>query len=65
VAKIFSLLKSCEAVFSPPPTTSNNSIIPRSVAWSRPVEGTVCLNVDGSLLGLTNTAGYGGLLHNN
>ncbi|KAK2371646.1 hypothetical protein QL285_084568 [Trifolium repens] len=65
VAKIFSLLKSCEVVFSPPPTTSNNSIIPRSVAWSRHVEGTVFLNVNGSLLGSTNTSGYGGQLRNN
>jgi ribonuclease HI len=29
------------------------------------VEGNVCLNVDGSLLGSTNTAGYGGLLRDN
>jgi ribonuclease HI len=29
------------------------------------MEGTVCLNVDGSLLGAANTAGYGGLLRNN
>ncbi|MCI10314.1 ribonuclease H protein [Trifolium medium] len=35
----------------------------RRVTWSRP-EGFVCLNVDGSLLGLNNTAGYGGLLRN-
>jgi hypothetical protein len=52
VAKIFSLLKSCETVFSPPVTTSNNSITHRLVTWSRPMEGTVCLNVDGSLLAL-------------
>jgi ribonuclease HI len=65
LAKIFSLLKSCEAAFSSPPTTSNNSATPRSVAWSRPVEGSVCLNVDGSLLVSTNTAGYGGLLRDN
>ncbi|GAU48278.1 hypothetical protein TSUD_405240 [Trifolium subterraneum] len=36
----------------------------RRVKWSRPTEGFVCLNVDGSLLGSTNTAGYGGLLRN-
>jgi ribonuclease HI len=29
------------------------------------VEGTVCLNVDGSLLGSANTAGYSCLLRNN
>ncbi|MCH83724.1 hypothetical protein A2U01_0004550 [Trifolium medium] len=34
----------------------------RRVTWSRPAEGFVCLNVDGSFLGSTNTAGYGGLL---
>jgi hypothetical protein len=36
----------------------------RRVKWSRPVEGFVCLNVDGSLLGSNNMAGYGGLLRN-
>ncbi|PNX69308.1 hypothetical protein L195_g056649, partial [Trifolium pratense] len=29
------------------------------------MEGTVCLNVDGNLLGPMNTAGYGGRLRNN
>jgi hypothetical protein len=38
VAKIFSLLKSCETVFSPPVTTSNYSITHRLVTWSRPME---------------------------
>jgi hypothetical protein len=28
------------------------------------MEGTICLNVDGSLLGSSNSAGYGGLLRN-
>jgi hypothetical protein len=37
---------------------------PRLVTWFRPMAGTVCLNVDGSLLGTTNTTGYGGFLRN-
>jgi ribonuclease HI len=38
---------------------------PRYVSWSRPVEGAVCLNVDGSLLSSIHTAGFGGLLRDN
>ncbi|PNX74720.1 ribonuclease H, partial [Trifolium pratense] len=41
------------------------SIHPRQVSWSRPAEGTICLNVDGSLLGSPQTAGFGGLIRNN
>ncbi|XP_045831415.1 uncharacterized protein LOC123922770 [Trifolium pratense] len=65
MAKIFSLKKSCDSVFSTTNTSPITSVNPRLVAWSRPTEGTMCLNVDGSLLGTTNTAGYGGLLCNN
>ncbi|PNX71208.1 ribonuclease H [Trifolium pratense] len=35
------------------------------VAWSRPSEGNVCLNVDGSLLGSPQSADFGGLIRNN
>jgi ribonuclease HI len=35
------------------------------VSWSRPTEGAVSLNVDGSLLGSVHTAGFGGLIRNN
>ncbi|MCI22617.1 ribonuclease H protein, partial [Trifolium medium] len=35
------------------------------VAWSRPSEGTVCLNVDGSLLGSPQSVGFSGLICNN
>ncbi|PNY12901.1 S-adenosylmethionine-dependent methyltransferase [Trifolium pratense] len=35
------------------------------VTWSRPLEGTICLNVDGSLLGSSQSAGFGGLIRNN
>ncbi|PNX76585.1 ribonuclease H [Trifolium pratense] len=65
MAKIFSPKKSCDYVFSTTNTSTITSVNPRLVAWSRPTEGTTCLNVDGSLLGTTNTAGYGGLLRNN
>jgi ribonuclease HI len=37
----------------------------RVVSWLRPAEGTVSLNVDGSLLGSVHTAGFGGLIRNN
>jgi hypothetical protein len=63
-AKNFALLKSCDAAFSSPNRTVN-PVTPRLVTWSRPATGTMCLNVDGSLLGATNSAGYGGLLRNN
>ncbi|GAU24479.1 hypothetical protein TSUD_319560 [Trifolium subterraneum] len=42
-------------------TQSSN---PRLVTWARPMEGTICLNVDGNLLGSLNYLGYGGLLRN-
>jgi ribonuclease HI len=64
VAKILATLKSCDAAFSSPNRTVN-PVIPRLVTWSRPAIGTMCLNVDGSLLGATDSAGYGGLLRNN
>ncbi|GAU21466.1 hypothetical protein TSUD_241890 [Trifolium subterraneum] len=36
----------------------------RMVAWACPSEGTVCLNVDGSMLGSIQTVGFGGLIRN-
>lgn len=63
-AKIHTWVKASADAFMLPvetsPTVSNN----RRVKWSRPAEDFVCLNVDGSLLGSNNTAGYGGLLRN-
>jgi ribonuclease HI len=35
------------------------------ISWSRPAEGTVCLNVEGRLLGSVRTTSFGGLLRNN
>ncbi|PNX93234.1 ribonuclease H [Trifolium pratense] len=64
MVKTYSLLKACDAVFTPPSTVAN-AANPRLVTWSKPVEGTMCLNVDGSLLGVTNKAGYGGLIRDN
>jgi ribonuclease HI len=65
VHKIQSMLSSCVAAFGGPAATLSPDANRRLVAWSRPDEGTVCLNVDGSLLDSANTAGYGGLLRNN
>ncbi|GAU48830.1 hypothetical protein TSUD_190600 [Trifolium subterraneum] len=62
MGKIYSLLHSCEAVFTPPHSSMATTAKPRLVTWTKPAEGTVCLNVDGSLLKATNTAGYGGLI---
>jgi ribonuclease HI len=59
------MLSSCVFAFGGLATTSSPEANRRMVAWSRPDEGTVCLNVDGSLLGSANTTGYGGLLRNN
>jgi hypothetical protein len=56
VAKIYSLLKTFVIT-----TPANLGF----VTWSWPEEGTVCLNVDGSLQGTTNSAGYGGLIRDN
>ncbi|GAU32945.1 hypothetical protein TSUD_153620 [Trifolium subterraneum] len=50
--------------FSLPSVVSPLAGHQRRVRWSRPADGFVCLNVDGSLLGSNNTAGYGGLLRN-
>jgi hypothetical protein len=65
VTKIQAMLSSCASAIGDSPVTSSHGVNPRLVTWSRPEEGTVCLNVDGSLLVSANTAGYGGLLRNN
>ncbi|XP_045822427.1 uncharacterized protein LOC123915340 [Trifolium pratense] len=62
MGKIYSLLKSCEAAFMPPHSVAVTPVNPCLVSWSPPMEGTVCLNVDGSLFGATSSAGYGGLI---
>jgi ribonuclease HI len=49
-------------VFDSQLTEPSRTANPRHVSWSRPVEGTVCLNVDGSLLNSIHTAGFGGLI---
>jgi hypothetical protein len=36
----------------------------RLISWTRPAEGIVCLNVDGSMLGSGQAAGFGGLIRN-
>ncbi|GAU31044.1 hypothetical protein TSUD_214800 [Trifolium subterraneum] len=56
--------QACSTVFGSTQTTTTQSSNPRLVTWARPMEGTICLNVDGSLLGSLNSAGYGGLLRN-
>ncbi|KAK2392667.1 hypothetical protein QL285_066003 [Trifolium repens] len=62
VTKIQSLLSDCAAAFGTEGAASSHSTSERLVTWSRPREGTVCLNVDGSLLGTAQTAGFGGLI---
>ncbi|GAU47359.1 hypothetical protein TSUD_403620 [Trifolium subterraneum] len=64
VIKIDSLQQACAAAFGSTQTIATQSSNPRLVTWARPMEGTICLNVDGSLLGSLNSAGYGGLLRN-
>jgi ribonuclease HI len=65
VAKINALRSFCDAAFATPLLDSVQTVIPSQVTWSRPEEGTICLNVDGSLLGSVNTAGFGGIVQNN
>jgi ribonuclease HI len=48
-----------------PQVATITPVNPLFVSWTRPMEGIVCLNVDGSLLGTPNTAGYGGLIRDN
>jgi hypothetical protein len=62
--RIDSLRQACYGAFGSLQTATSQSANPRFVAWASPMEGTICLNVDGSLLGSSNSAGYGGLLRN-
>ncbi|GAU14292.1 hypothetical protein TSUD_308520 [Trifolium subterraneum] len=62
--KIQSTLECCAIAFNKQLVDSPRTSNPRIVTWSRPTEGTVCLNVGGSLLGSTQTAGFGGLIRN-
>ncbi|PNX70483.1 hypothetical protein L195_g057438 [Trifolium pratense] len=55
----------CTSAFDTQLLDSTPSIHPWQVSWPRPAEGTICLNVDGSLLGSPQTAGFGGLIRNN
>ncbi|PNX69427.1 hypothetical protein L195_g056709 [Trifolium pratense] len=64
VIKIDSLRQACSAAFGSTQTAETLASIPHFVTWARPMEGTICLNVDGSLLDSLNSAGYGGLLRN-
>jgi ribonuclease HI len=65
VAKINSLRIFCDSAFNSQLLDSTRTTNMRFVAWSRPAEGSVSVNVDGSLLGSVHTAGFGGLIRNN
>jgi hypothetical protein len=56
------LLSQCSAAFESQGLASSRSATEHLVAWSRPCEGTVCLNADGSLLGAPQIAGFGGVI---
>ncbi|MCH80050.1 ribonuclease H protein [Trifolium medium] len=64
VAKVLSMVSFCAAAFDTHLLESNRIVQHRLVAWACPNEGTVCLNVDGSMLGSIQTAGFGGLIRN-
>ncbi|PNX98804.1 ribonuclease H, partial [Trifolium pratense] len=51
--------------FAKPSPASAKTQSQQLVAWYSPPEGYVCLNVDGSLLGSPQSAGFGGLIRNN
>jgi ribonuclease HI len=65
VAKVLALTSCCSAAFETNSLGSNQAVDQQLVSWSCPHEGTVCLNVDGSMLGSLQTAGFGGLIRNN
>ncbi|KAK2418771.1 hypothetical protein QL285_040937 [Trifolium repens] len=65
VAKILSLRTFCDSAFDTHLLDAAHSSIPRYVSWSRPAVWAICLNVDGSLLGSLQSAGFRGLLRNN
>jgi ribonuclease HI len=64
VAKINSLRSFCDVAFDIQMLDSVRTTNLRHVAWSKPEAGTICLNVDGSMLGSVNAAGFGGLIRN-
>ncbi|GAU48983.1 hypothetical protein TSUD_245740 [Trifolium subterraneum] len=64
VAKVHSMLSFCIAAFKNTTSGSGGNSEQRLVVWPRPAEGTVCLNVHGSMLGSLQTAGFGGLIRN-
>jgi ribonuclease HI len=65
VAKVLALTSCCSAAFETNSLGSNQAVDQQLVSWSCPHEGTICLNVDGSMLGSLQTAGFGGLIRNN
>ncbi|KAK2370649.1 hypothetical protein QL285_083681 [Trifolium repens] len=65
VAKVLALASCCSAAFDNKSLEPNQTVDHQLVSWSCPNEGTICLNVDGSMLGSLQTAGFGGLLRNN
>ncbi|GAU43449.1 hypothetical protein TSUD_140860 [Trifolium subterraneum] len=64
VAKVHSMLSFCTAAFDNNTSGSGGNSEQWLVVWPRPAEGTVCLNVDWSMLGSLQTAGFGGLIRN-
>ncbi|XP_045817094.1 uncharacterized protein LOC123910091 [Trifolium pratense] len=64
VAKIHSMLHYCAVAFDTPTSVAANMLSQQLVAWPCPPNGYVCLNVDGSLLGSPQSAGFGGLIRN-
>jgi ribonuclease HI len=65
VAKVQSLVSFCSNAFDTKSLDSNRPSDQQLVSWSCPREDTVCLNVDGSMIGSLQSAGFGGLLRNN
>jgi ribonuclease HI len=65
VSKIVSMVNVCSAAFASPTIDTTQSLHQRLVSWSCPEEGTVFLNVDGSMIGSTQDTGFGGLIRNN
>jgi ribonuclease HI len=64
VAKVTSMHNFCTTAFETDILGAGRNSEQRLVSWTHPAEGTVCLNVDGSMLGSTQKAGFGGLIRN-
>ncbi|MCI09046.1 ribonuclease H protein [Trifolium medium] len=58
------MLHSCSMAFDNQFQDTAHASSQDLVAWSRSSEGTVCLNVDGSLLGSPQSTGFGRLVRN-